>query len=98
MAYGQDNIDPDSIILTPGSTITNIPDTITLSVTHQTLLPQLIGQQAWLNSLKQPGALDAALADIAEKINILLTAYIEQERIQPGKIQLGPDGKSIIVK
>ena len=72
-----------------GQQDTTKADTITLSQAHQTLLPQLIKQQAELQQ---------AMQDIQDKIMILLTAYVDPKKIQDGKIQLGTDQKSIIVR
>ena len=84
ICYGQDP-KPGQVI----DTVTSIADTIALSTAHQQLLPELLKQQAEIQKAQQ---------DIQDKIMILLTAYVEPKKIQDGKIQLGTDQKSIIVR
>lgn len=62
-------------------------DTITISPAHQTLLPQLMKQQAELQQ---------AMQDIQDKIMILLTAYVDPKKISEGKVSFGQDSKIIV--
>ena len=72
-----------------GQQDTTKADTIALSNAHAQMLPELVKQQAELQK---------AIQDIQDKIFIMLTGYVDPEKLKGGKVSFGPDQKSIIVK